>query len=380
MRTVRVIPCLDVDRRPGRQGRALRRPASTPATRSSWPPATTPRAPTSWSSSTSPPPPTSARPWSTWWPAPPSRSSSPSPSAAGCAASTTPARLLRAGADKVAVNTAAIDRPGAGRRAGRGVRRPVRGRRHRRPGPARRAAAGRSTPTAGAGRPGIDAVGLGRARRPALGAGEILLTSMDRDGTAGRLRPRAHAGGGRRGRRPGRRLGRRRHARAPGRGGDGRRGRRRAGRLDLPPARAHGRRGQGLPGRPRGAGPAGRRPASATGARRRPPGGAGGLATGRATDAVPCRCGTERAVAGRRAQAADHGALRPGAGPGHPGRGRAAVAGGHPDPGHRPGVAPADLGRDGGGRARTSGRSSRATRCCSTPRTASRSRSRARST
>ena len=42
------------------------------------------------------------------------------------------------------------------------------------------------------------------------GAGEILLTSMDRDGTEGRLRPGADAGGGRGRRHPGDRLRRRR--------------------------------------------------------------------------------------------------------------------------------------------------------------------------
>ena len=77
-------------RRTRREGRALRRPASTPATRWSWRPATTPRVPTSSSSSTSPPRRTSATPWSTSWRAPPSRCSSPSPWAAACAAPTTP--------------------------------------------------------------------------------------------------------------------------------------------------------------------------------------------------------------------------------------------------------------------------------------------------
>jgi imidazole glycerol-phosphate synthase subunit HisF len=47
-------------------------------------------------------------------------------------------------------------------------------------GPTRRG--GRSTPTAGACRAGVDAVEWA-ARVEALGAGEILLTSMDTDGT-----------------------------------------------------------------------------------------------------------------------------------------------------------------------------------------------------
>ena len=37
---------------------------------------------------------------------------------------------------------------------------------------------------------GLDAVGLGARRLPSAGAGEILLTSMDRDGTKRGLRPR----------------------------------------------------------------------------------------------------------------------------------------------------------------------------------------------
>ena len=52
----------------------------------------------------------------------------------------------------------------------------------------------------------------------ALGAGEILLTSMDRDGTKDGYDLRAHPRGRRCGRRAGDRLGRRRHARAHLRG------------------------------------------------------------------------------------------------------------------------------------------------------------------
>jgi imidazole glycerol-phosphate synthase subunit HisF len=89
-------------------------------------------------------------------------------------------RLLRAGAEKVGVNTAAVDRPeligelavefgaqcvvvaiDARRRAGGGFEVYTRGGR---------------TPT------GLDAVEWAR-RAESLGAGEILLTSMDRDGT-----------------------------------------------------------------------------------------------------------------------------------------------------------------------------------------------------
>ena len=89
-------------------------------------------------------------------------------------------RLLRVGADKVSVNSAAVGRAGADRRAVRHLRRPVRRRRHRRaPGAD---AASRSTPTAGGWRPGsMPSPGRRNARR--RGAGEVVLNSMDRDGT-----------------------------------------------------------------------------------------------------------------------------------------------------------------------------------------------------
>ena len=91
-------------------------------------------------------------------------------------------RLLRAGADKVAVNTRRRGAPDAGARHRRRVRRPVRRGGHRRPGAGPTGRAGRSTPTA-AGRPtGLDAVAWA-VECAANGAGEILLTSMDRDGT-----------------------------------------------------------------------------------------------------------------------------------------------------------------------------------------------------
>ena len=108
--------------------------------------------------------------------------------------------------------------------------------------------------TAGARRPARR-----RSRGPteaaALGAGEILLTSMDRDGTRDGLRPRADSGGQRRRRRAGDRQRRRRHARAPRRGRRRRRRRRRAGGVDLPLRRAHRRRGEGRDGRQRDHGP-----------------------------------------------------------------------------------------------------------------------------
>ena len=95
--------------------------------------------------------------------------------------------VLDAGADKVSVNSAALARPRAAERAGRPLRRPVRGDRDRRPPAARWTADGRR-------RWGVYVNG-GRKRvegRDAVawaeeaverGAGEVLLTSMDRDGT-----------------------------------------------------------------------------------------------------------------------------------------------------------------------------------------------------
>ena len=93
--------------------------------------------------------------------------------------------LLLAGADKVSINTAAVADRGLRRRArrrnsaisassSRSTRAASQAEAERR--------AGRSSPMAGAGRPGIDAIAFAR-EVVALGAGEILLTSMDRDGT-----------------------------------------------------------------------------------------------------------------------------------------------------------------------------------------------------
>jgi cyclase len=95
--------------------------------------------------------------------------------------------LLRAGADKVGVNTAAVDRPEliaelADEFGSQCVVVAVDARRHRDPsGPAGRAGwevftHGGRTPT------GLDALAWAE-RCSAIGAGEILLTSMDRDGT-----------------------------------------------------------------------------------------------------------------------------------------------------------------------------------------------------
>ena len=73
-------------------------------------------------------------------------------------------------------------RPAAHHRAGRRVRLAVRRRRHRRAAPEPRSRDGRSSPTAGVAQTGTDAVAWA-GECAALGAGEILVTSMDRDGT-----------------------------------------------------------------------------------------------------------------------------------------------------------------------------------------------------
>ena len=89
-------------------------------------------------------------------------------------------RMLRAGADKVSVNTAAVERPQLIAEIADRVRRPVRGVRDRRQAATRGGFEvylhGGRTPT------GIDAVAWA-ADAAGRGAGEILLTSMDRDGT-----------------------------------------------------------------------------------------------------------------------------------------------------------------------------------------------------
>ena len=147
--------------------------------------------------------------------------------------------LLRAGADKVSLNTAALARPGADLARRRALRQPV-----HRGGDRRQARAGTDGAhwevyTHGGRRPtGRDAVEWAREVE-ALGAGEILLTSMDRDGTgdgydlaltravAEAVSVPVIASGG---------VG---HARASPRGARrGRRGRR-ARRLDLPLRPAH---------------------------------------------------------------------------------------------------------------------------------------------
>ena len=108
---VRVIPCLDVDAGPRREGRAASSRSATPAIRSSSRRVTTRKAPTSSCSSTSPRRPMIATRWCTSWSGLPTRCSSRSRSAAAFAASKTCAAMLRAGADKVSLNTAAVNDP-----------------------------------------------------------------------------------------------------------------------------------------------------------------------------------------------------------------------------------------------------------------------------
>ena len=203
---------------PRREGHELRRTCATPATRSSWPRATTPRAPTSSCSSTSPPRTRSATRSSSWPGAPPTTSSSRSRSAAGSARARTPRRC----------STRAPTRCRSTRRRSRGpeligeladdVRRPVRGAGDRRQ--ATTSADGGYEVFVNGGRIADGPRRVEWAREGAeRGAGEILLTSMDRDGTEDGYElelTRAVADGGRR---AGDRLGRRRAARPPRRGG-----------------------------------------------------------------------------------------------------------------------------------------------------------------
>ena len=94
-------------------------------------------------------------------------------------------KLLLAGADKVSINTAAVNEPRFRRAGRRQVRQPVH--RRRRSTPSRCRSAGRSRPLGNLHpwRPQADRHRRGRVRRERgrAGAGEILLTSMDRDGT-----------------------------------------------------------------------------------------------------------------------------------------------------------------------------------------------------
>ena len=97
---------------------------------------------------------------------------------------------------------------------------------------------------------GIEAIGYAREVAE-LGAGEILLTSMDRDGSKQGLRSRTHARRRRRGVDPGHRLGRRRQSRSSRRRGQARPRERGARGVDLPLRRIYDPAGEGAHGRGR---------------------------------------------------------------------------------------------------------------------------------
>ena len=90
-------------------------------------------------------------------------------------------RMLRAGADKVSVNSAAIARPEMLARGRAALRQPMHCARYRRAPPPRRRLGGLSH--GGRRATGLDVLAWAR-RGVELGAGELLLTSMDADGTA----------------------------------------------------------------------------------------------------------------------------------------------------------------------------------------------------
>ncbi|GAB4006662.1 hypothetical protein GCM10029992_58100 [Glycomyces albus] len=137
--------------------------------------------PTSSPSSTSPPPPASARPCTTSWPAPPSRSSSPDRRRRRPHPDDVD-RLLRAGADKVGVNTAAIARPEVISEIAERFGNQVLVLSADVASGAETESGWEVTTHGGRKRTGIDAVAW-CARAAALGAGEILLNSIDADGT-----------------------------------------------------------------------------------------------------------------------------------------------------------------------------------------------------
>ena len=164
--------------------------------------------------------------------------------------------VLDAGADKVSVNSAAVARPElvgelAERLGSQCVVLAIDAKRRPDGAPSGAEAGWEVFVAGGRTATGLDAVEWA-AEGVARGAGEILLTSMDRDGTAAGYDLELVTRGGRGGGRARDRLRRGRRARAPGRRTGGRR-RRRARGLDLPLRQPHGSRGAGLPARARGA-------------------------------------------------------------------------------------------------------------------------------
>ena len=229
MQAVRVIPCLDVDAGPGGEGRQLPRSArrrrsgraGRPLRRRGRRRAGLPRHHGVERCS--------ATPSSTWLARTAEQVFIPFTIGGGIRSVDDARALLRAGADKVSVNTAAVERPDLiGELAAEFGAQCVR-RRHRRPAlPARRRPAHQERlrgvhPRRAHARPASTSSG-GPAEAERLGAGEILLTSMDRDGTRDGFDVELTRGGGRCGRRAADRQRRRRRARRPGR----RRGRGRA--------------------------------------------------------------------------------------------------------------------------------------------------------
>ena len=182
------------DGRPRREGRAAFGNCATSASPRSWRSATNARAPTRSCSSTSPPRARAApRSWTSCG-ARPSGSSCRSPWAAASARSTTARGVLRAGADKVSLNSAAVERPESigelsARFGAQCVVASIDAKLEQ--------GTWRVYTHGGTRRANLEAVAWARecVRR---GAGEILLTSIDRDGAALRLRPRTDP----RGRRP----------------------------------------------------------------------------------------------------------------------------------------------------------------------------------
>ena len=182
----------DVDAGTGREGNELV-DLRAPAIPSSWRRATTPRAPTSSSSSTSRRPATSATPSSSSPAEPPTSASSRSRSAAGSARSPTRRPCSTPAPTRSSVNCAAVAGPALISELG-AFRRAVRRARDRRQGDGSAApgAVGEGKVAGGtiSWRSSWPAAARRRAPTPPVGArgvergaGEILLTSMDRDGT-----------------------------------------------------------------------------------------------------------------------------------------------------------------------------------------------------
>ncbi len=167
-----------------------------------------------------------------------------SPSAAACARSTISALCCSPAPTRSRSITAAVADPAVRQARRRKIRRAVHRRRHRRQAGAARTAGrdGRFSPMAAGGRP-ASTRSVVRAKS-GYGAGEILLTSMDRDGSKAGFdleltRAIADASDD-----PRDRLRRRRHARPSRRRGQARPRQRRARGVDLPFRRIHDPSGQ----------------------------------------------------------------------------------------------------------------------------------------